>query len=103
MSFAQPFSEAHGIQTAIQLHKTDGHSGEMSSHIRDGESEPGTAHEAPIKELVPRRTKIHTRTDMLERKYASTGSGGDGPHGGASGGHKDYAGGEIGQKNLRGR
>lgn len=102
MSFAQPFAESHGIQTSIQLHKTDGHSGEASSHIRDGEDTPGTAHTHPINELVPRRTKVHTRTSSLERKYASTGSGGAGPHGGGSGGHTSYASGETGKKPLRG-
>ena len=87
----------------VQKEKTDGASGEASSHIRDGEDAPGTSMSHPIDELVPRRTKVHTRTSTLERKYASTGSGGEGPHGGASGGHKSYGSGELGKKNLRGR
>jgi hypothetical protein len=102
MSFAQSFNEAHSIISSVQIHKTDGNSGESSSPVRDGAEHPGTAHEPPIAELVPRRTKIHTRTDGLERKYASTGSGGAGPHGDSSGGHKPYSSGELGKKPLRG-
>lgn len=88
MSFAQSFAEAHGIQTSIQKHKTDGMSGEASSSIRDGHDSPGTDHTHPIGEWVPRRTHIHPRTGSLTRKYAAS------PHGGGT---------EIGQKNLSGK
>jgi len=98
VSFAQPFSESRGIQNAIQREKTDGRDGEGSSPIRDGASEPGTSMAPPISELVPRRTRVHTRTSNLERSYASTGTGN-----GADGAKKSYSSGELGRKNLRGR
>ncbi len=88
MSFSQPMSEAMSILHSIQKEKTDGHSGEMSSPVRDGTDNPGTSMAAPISELVPRRTKIHARTGTLTRKYAAS------PHGGGS---------EIGQKPLSGK
>lgn len=88
MGFSQTFAEAHGIQTSIQMHKTDGHSGEASSPVRDGADSPGTDHVHPIAEWVPRRTHIHPRTGSLTRKYAAS------PHGGGT---------EIGQKNLSGK
>jgi hypothetical protein len=78
MSFAQPFSEARGILNAIQKEKTDGRDSESSSPVRDGASEPGTSMSHPVSEMVPRRTKIYTRTDSLQRDYASTGSKGGG-------------------------
>lgn len=81
----------------VQKEKTDGHSGEASSPVRDGASEPGTSMSHPISELVPRRTKVHTRTSNLERAYGSTGTGN-----GADGAKKSYGSGEMGKKNLRG-
>ena len=36
MSFSQPFSEAHSIQTAIQKEKQDGMSNGYSSPIKEG-------------------------------------------------------------------
>lgn len=98
MSFARPFAEAMDILHTIQREKTDGMSGEGSSPVRDGASEPGTSMSHPISELVPRRTKIHTRTSSLERSYGSTGS----HTGSASTAKKGYSAGELGKKNLRG-
>lgn len=72
MSFSQPFSEAHSIQTSIQMHKTDGDSGGSSSPVKMGSSEPGTAMSAPVSEMVPRRTKIKVRTSSLTRKYPAS-------------------------------
>lgn len=98
MSFAQPFAEARGIQNAIQKEKTDGRDGESSSPVRDGTTMPGTSMAHPIDVLEPRRTHIHTRTDMLTRKYGSTGSGdgGESPT-------KGYSSTKIGRKNLSGK
>jgi len=76
LSFAQPFSEARGILNAIQREKTDGRDGEASSPIKEGSTEPGTSMSHPVGEMVPRRTKVYTRTDSLQRKYGSTGSNG---------------------------
>lgn len=98
MSFAQPFSEARGIQNAIQREKTDGRDGEMSSPIRDGATDPGTALHPPIDVLEPRRTHIHTRTDQLTRKYGSTGSGD-----GNETSNKGYSAQKIGRRNLSGK
>ena len=97
MSFAQPFTEARGILNAIQREKTDGRDGESSSPIRDGAMEPGTSMSHPIGVLEPRRTVVHTRTDSLTRKYASTGSGDGGETS-----NKSYSSGKIGRKNLKG-
>ena len=74
MSFARPFEEARSILGRIQIEKTDGTDGMSSSPIRDGADSPGTAYEPPVAEMIPRRTKIHTRTSSLQRNYASTGS-----------------------------
>lgn len=98
MSFAQPFTESRGIQNAIQKEKTDGRDGESSSPILHGTAEPGTSMSAPISELTPRRTHIHTRNEGLARQYAATGSG--------EGGEKfdkSYSSKKIGRKNLSGR
>lgn len=102
MSFAQPFSESHSIQSAIQKEKQDGASNGFSSPIKEGteqEFQDGMGPTAPIEHLVPRRTHIHTRTDSLERKYASTGSN----RGKESVSHKSYGSSEIGRKNLSGK
>src|SRR5260221_2184278 len=97
MSFARPFAEAMDILRTIQKEKTDGMSGEASSPVRDGAETPGTSMAHPISELVPRRTKVHTRTSSLERSYGSTGTGN-----GADGAKKSYGSGEMGQENLPG-
>lgn len=77
MSFAQPFSEAHGIISSIQLHKTDGKSDGMSSPIKNGTEDPGVTVAHPKDELHLRRTsQASTARTSLRRKYASTGSGG---------------------------
>ena|SRR5215475_12648560 len=102
MGFSQPFSEAHGILTAIQKEKQDGASNGYSSPIKEGteqEFQGGVGPTAPIEHLVPRRTHIHTRTDSLQRKYASTGSN----RGKESVSHKSYGSSEIGNKNLSGK
>lgn len=102
MSFAQPFSEAHSIQMSIQKEKQDGMSNGYSSPIKEGteeEFQQGMGPVPPIEHLVPRRTHIHTRTDSLQRKYASTGSN----RGKETMGHKSYGSAEIGQKPLSGK
>ena len=76
MSFAQPFSESHAIQEAIQKHKTDGMSDGSSSPIRDGAEDPGVTVAHPSATLHLRRTKDHAAHPGLRRKYADTGSGG---------------------------
>jgi hypothetical protein len=98
LSFARPFSEAMEILHHVQKEKTDGMSGEASSPVRDGAETPGTSMAHPIAELVPRRTKVHTRTSSLERSYGSTGS----HTGSESSAKKGYSSGEMGKKNLRG-
>jgi len=100
MSFARSIEEARSILTSLQKEKQDGMSAGHGSPIRDGteqEFADGMGPSAPIAELVPRRTKIHTRTSSLTRKYAYTGSGDGGETG-----TKSYCSGELGQKNLRG-
>lgn len=97
MSFAQPFSEARGIQNAIQREKTDGRDGESSSPIFNGSAEPGTSMAHPISELTPRRTRVHTRNEGLARKYAATGSGQGGEKA-----DKSYSSSKLGRKNLSG-
>ena len=102
MSFSQPFSEAHSIKTAIQKEKQDGMSNGYSSPIKEGtemQFQDGDGPMAPIEHLVPRRTHIHTRTDSLERKYASTGSN----RGKETVSHKSYGSSEIGRRNLSGK
>lgn len=85
MSFAQPFSESHAIQSSIQREKTDGRSGESSSPILHGSATPGTSvsvstsnqntqSKGSHSELTPLRTNVKVRTSSLTRKYGSTGS-----------------------------
>jgi hypothetical protein len=77
MSFAQPFSESHSIQSAIQKHKTDGASDGHSSPILSGTEDSGVTVPHPKDELKLRRTsEAHVAQKTLRRKYASTGSGG---------------------------
>ena len=68
MSFAQPFDEAHSIQTYLQEGKTDGASDGASSPIHTGAADGGGL-SVPVADLVPRRTKVHVRTSSLTRKY----------------------------------
>jgi hypothetical protein len=76
MSFARSFDEARGIIDYVQYHKLDGNDGSpMSSPILHGQANGQPDVSAPVSELVPRRTKIHTRTDSLTRQYGATGSG----------------------------
>jgi hypothetical protein len=72
LSFARPFEEAKAILNQIQKDKTDGNSGGSSSPLLHGSDNPGTAYTAPVSELVPRRTKIVTRTSSLRRSYAAS-------------------------------
>jgi hypothetical protein len=85
MSFARSFEEAHSIQTAIQLEKTDGRSDGPSSPIYMGSATSGVTEtvsnmneNAQTKHsdetMTQLRTKLHVRTSSLQRKYASTGS-----------------------------
>jgi len=77
MSFARPFAEAKEIIMSIQKEKTDGHSGEASSPIRDGvNADGGVSVTHPSDELKLRRTsEAHVAQKSIRRKYASTGSG----------------------------
>jgi len=87
LSFAQPFAEAKAILNSIQHEKTDGHSGESSSPIRDGANGDGGVSEAhPSDYLMLRRTsEAHVAQKSIRRKYASTGSGGGNEGGGGTG------------------
>ena len=102
MSFARSFDEARGILDYVQEEKMDGMDGTKGSPIYEGVDNPpmeaGSVPHAPIDTLVPRRTKIHTRTDELQRKYASTGTkGGPSRHPEA----KSYSSGKTGRNSLR--